>query len=399
MTAAPQPPLHSAFRKTASRRAHLDQGNLLRSLTLVINKVPGGINLGQGVCDLDSPKPLLDGAKRCIDGGDRQLYTPYAGLPELRAAIASKLRRHNGLDYGPENVAVTTGSSGAFFAAGMTLLEPGSEVILFEPFYSYHWSTTPLFGAVPVAVPLDRDTLAFDEAEFRKALTPKTRAVVVNTPGNPSGKVWSRAELQRLGEILDGSDVVVLTDEVYEYMCFDGRRHVSPASVASLKERTLTMNSFSKTYSITGWRIGFLAGPAAIVEKCGIVFDQIEVCASRPMQRGVQAALEQLPDSFYDDLQRGYEKKRDVFCAALRDAGFRFQKPEGAYYVLADYGDVFGNVEPHPAVLQMIERIQINAVPGHLFYGEPKGVRSMRFQFAVEMPVLEEACKRLRSLR
>jgi aminotransferase len=399
VTAAPQPPLHSAFRKTASRRAHLDQGNLLRSLTLVINKVPGGINLGQGVCDLDSPKPLLDGAKRCIDGGDRQLYTPYAGLPELRAAIASKLRRHNGLDYGPENVAVTTGSSGAFFAAGMTLLEPGSEVILFEPFYSYHWSTTPLFGAVPVAVPLDRDTLAFDEAEFRKALTPKTRAVVVNTPGNPSGKVWSRAELQRLGEILDGSDVVVLTDEVYEYMCFDGRRHVSPASVASLKERTLTMNSFSKTYSITGWRIGFLAGPAAIVEKCGIVFDQIEVCASRPMQRGVQAALEQLPDSFYDDLQRGYEKKRDVFCAALRDAGFRFQKPEGAYYVLADYGDVFGNVEPHPAVLQMIERIQINAVPGHLFYGEPKGVRSMRFQFAVEMPVLEEACKRLRSLR
>ena len=399
VTSASESSIPPAFRKTASRRAHLDQGNLLRSLTLVINKVPGGINLGQGVCDLDSPKPLLDGAKRCIDGGDRQLYTPYAGLPELRAAIASKLRRHNGLDYGPENVAVTTGSSGAFFAAGMTLLDPGSEVILFEPFYSYHWSTTPLFGAVPVAVALDRDTLAFDEAAFRQALTPKTRAVVVNTPGNPSGKVWSRAELQRLGEILDGTDVIVLTDEVYEYMCFDGRRHVSPASVASLKDRTLTMNSFSKTYSITGWRIGFLAGPAAIVEKCGIVFDQIEVCASRPMQRGVQAALEQLPDSFYDDLQRSYEKKRDVFCAALRDAGFRFQKPEGAYYVLADYGDVLGNLEPHPAVLQMIERIQINAVPGHLFYGEPKGVRSMRFQFAVEMPVLEEACKRLRSLR
>ena len=399
VTSASDPSIPPVFRRTAARRAHLDQGNLLRSLTLVINKIPGGINLGQGVCDLDSPKPLLDGAKRCIDGGDRQLYTPYAGLPELRAAIASKLRRHNGLDYGPENVAVTTGSSGAFFAAGMTLLDPGSEVILFEPFYSYHWSTTPLFGAVPVAVALDRDTLAFDEAAFRKALTPKTRAVVVNTPGNPSGKVWSRAELQRLGEILDGTDVIVLTDEVYEYMCFDGRRHVSPASVASLKDRTLTMNSFSKTYSITGWRIGFLAGPAAIVEKCGIVFDQIEVCASRPMQRGVQAALEQLPDSFYDDLQRGYEKKRDVFCAALRDAGFRFQKPEGAYYVLADYGDVLGNLEPHPAVLQMIERIQINAVPGHLFYGEPKGVRSMRFQFAVEMPVLEEACKRLRSLR
>ena len=399
VTSASDPSIPPVFRRTAARRAHLDQGNLLRSLTLVINKIPGGINLGQGVCDLDSPKPLLDGAKRCIDGGDRQLYTPYAGLPELRAAIASKLRRHNGLDYGPENVAVTTGSSGAFFAAGMTLLDPGSEVILFEPFYSYHWTTVPLFGATPVPVPLDRATGAFDVGAFKKKLTQRTRAVVVNTPGNPSGKVWSQTELQQLGEALDGTDVIVLTDEVYEYMCFDGTRHVSPASVASLKDRTLTMNSFSKTYSITGWRIGFLAGPAAIVEKCGIVFDQIEVCASRPMQRGVQAALEQLPDSFYADLQTSYGKKRDLFCAALADAGFRFRKPEGAYYVLADYGDVFGDLDPHPAVLQMIERIKVNAVPGHLFYGDPKGVKSMRFQFAVELPVLEEACRRLRSLR
>ncbi len=399
VTSAHDASLPPVFRHTAARRAHLDQGNLLRSLTLVINKIPGGINLGQGVCDLDSPKPLLEGAKRCIDGGDRQLYTPYAGLPELRTAIANKLRRHNGLDYGPENVAVTSGSSGAFFAAGMTLLEPGDEVILFEPFYSYHWTTVPLFGATPVPVPLDPATGAFDLAAFHKRLTPRTRAVVVNTPGNPSGKVWTQSELQQLGEALDGSNVMVLTDEVYEYMCFDGTRHVSPASVASLRERTLTMNSFSKTYSITGWRIGFLAGPAAIVEKCGIVFDQMEVCASRPMQRGVQAALEQLPESYYADLQISYGKKRDMFCAALADAGFRFRKPEGAYYVLADYGDVFGELQPHPAVLRMIERIKLNAVPGHLFFGDPTGVRSMRFQFAVEVPVLEEACRRLRSLR
>lgn len=394
----PDPTLPPVFRRTAARRSHLDRGNLLRSLTLVINGIDGGINLGQGVCDLDSPRPLLDGVRHCLDGGDRQLYTPYAGLPELRAAIASKLRRHNGLDYGPQNVAVTTGSSGAFFAAGMTLLDPGDEVVLFEPFYSYHWTTIPLFSAVPVAVPLDRATMAFDPKLLRQKLSKRTRAVVLNTPGNPSGKVWTRAELQQLGEVLDGTEVMVLTDEVYEYMCFDGRKHVSPASVDSLKDRTLTMNSFSKTFSITGWRIGFLAGPEAIVEKCGIVFDQIEVCAARPMQRGVQRALEQLPDSYYADLQRSYEKKRDRFCAALRDAGFEFQLPEGAYYVLADYRNVFGDVEPHPAVLQMIDRIKINAVPGHLFFGEPAGVRSMRFQFAVEMPKLDEACARLRSL-
>ena len=270
--------LHRAFARQASRRRHLDQGNLLRSLTLVINGVPGGINLGQGVCDLDTPTPLRDGAIASIDGGDRQLYTPYAGLPDLRAAIARKLQKHNGLPYEAANVAVCTGSSGAFFAAGMTLIEPGDEVVLFEPFYSYHWTTIPLFGATPVPVALDRATLVFDPGALRKAIPKRTRAIVLNTPGNPSGKVWTREELALLAEVLDGTDVLVLTDEVYEYMCFDGRQHVSPATVPGLAERTLTMNSFSKTFSVTGWRIGFLAGPAEIVEKCGIVFDQIEVC-------------------------------------------------------------------------------------------------------------------------
>jgi aminotransferase len=391
--------LHRAFARTAARRQHLDQGNLLRSLTQVINAVPGGINLGQGVCDLDTPAPLRAGAMASIDGGDRQLYTPYAGLPELRAAIAQKLRRHNGLPYEAANVAVTTGSSGAFFAAGMTLIEPGDEVVLFEPFYSYHWTTVPLFGAVPRPVALDRDTLAFDPAALRAVLGKRTRAVVVNTPGNPSGKVWTRAELEQLAAVLDGTDVLVLTDEVYEYMCFDGRAHLSPAAVPGLAERTLTMNSFSKTFSVTGWRVGFLAGPAPIVEKCGIVFDQIEVCAARPTQRGVQRALEQLPDSYYTDLQTGYQKKRDAFCAALREAGFGFTAPQGAYYVMADYSRVFGDLEPHPAVLRMIERIGINAVPGHLFFARPDGVRSMRFQFAVDWPVLETAMQRLRSLQ
>lgn len=390
--------LHSAFMRTAARRRHLDHGNLLRSLTLVINGVPSGINLGQGVCDLDSPDPLVKGAIASIGGEDRQLYTPYTGLPELREAIADKLRRHNGLDYTAKNVAVCTGSSGAFFAAGMTLLEPGDEVVLFEPFYSYHWTTVPLFGAVPKAVRLHGESHAFDGDALRAVLTDRTRAVVVNTPGNPSGKVWSKDELAELGRVLDGTDIAVLTDEVYEYMCFDGRKHVSPATVPELAERTLTLNSFSKTFSVTGWRIGFLAGHEEIVEKCGVVFDQMEVCAARPMQRGVQRALEQLPDSFYSELQQEYEAKRDLFCAALRDAGFRFDVPQGAYYVLADYTDVFGDVAPYDAVVAMIERIGVNAVPGDLFFADPDGVRCMRFQFAVERPVLAEATERLRSL-
>lgn len=390
--------LHSAFARTAARRRHLDQSNLLRSLTLVINGVPNGINLGQGVCDLDSPEPLVKGAIASIAGEDRQLYTPYAGLPELREAIAAKLRRHNGLDYTARNVAVCTGSSGAFFATGMTLFEPGDEIVIFEPFYSYHWTTVPLFGAVPKAVRLHGAELSFDADALRAVLTDRTRAVMVNTPGNPSGKVWTSAELSELGRVLDGTDIAVLTDEVYEYMCFDGRKHVSPATVPELAERTLTMSSFSKTFSVTGWRIGFLAGHEEIVEKCAVVFDQMEVCAARPMQRGVQRALEQLPETFYSELQQDYQEKRDLFCAALSDAGFRFDVPQGAYYVLADYSDVFGDIPSYEAVITMIERIGVNAVPGHLFFAEPDGVRCIRFHFAVERPVLIEAAKRLRSL-
>ncbi len=176
------------FSRLAGRRAHLDAPNLLRSLTEVIDAVPGGINLGQGVCDLDPPEPLVVGAVRSIRGGDRQLYTPYAGLPGLRDAIATKLQDANGLAVARENVVVTLGSSGALFGALMTLLEPGDEVILFEPFYSYHRSTLELVGARPVMVPLVGPDLALDPEALRRAIGPRTRAVVVNTPGNPSGR-------------------------------------------------------------------------------------------------------------------------------------------------------------------------------------------------------------------
>ena len=371
----------------ARRRAHLDAGNLLRSLTEVIRKVPGGINLGQGVCDMDAPPPLVRGAVASIEGGDRQTYTHYSGIPELKAQIARKLREQNGLDVEDEGIVVTTGSSGAFFAAALALCDPGDEVILFEPFYSYHDSQLRLLGLVPVAIP--------DVAALPRALTPRTRAVVVNTPANPSGKVFARAELRAIGAALAGRDVVVLTDEVYEHMCFDGREHVSPGTVEGLRERTLTISSFSKTFSVTGWRVGYLAGPPAVVDAIGRVFDQVNVCAPRPLQRGVERALRELPAAFYRELQETYQRKRDQFCAALRRGGFQFAPPAGAYYVLADYREVFGDVDPHRAVLTMIERIGVNGVPGHLFHARADGVRTIRFQFAVMPDVLDEACRRL----
>lgn len=398
--------MRDVFLQTAARRAHLDSINLLRSLTEVIARVPGGINLGQGVCDLDTPAALREGAIAAISGGsDRQTYTPYAGLPELREAIARKLRDFNGLDYDAQQVVVTAGSSAAFFAAGTTFLEPGDEVVLFEPFYSYHYSSLRMLGVEPVCVPLTGPSLAFDPDRLRAALGPRTRGIVINTPGNPSGKVFSRQELEAVGEALEGTDAIVFTDEVYEYMCFDGRPHVSPATIPSLADRTLTISSFSKTFSITGWRIGYVAGPPGVVDRIGRVFDQIDVCAARPMQRGVQRALEELPATFYADLQAGYQRRRDRFCAALTAGGWRFTPPQGAYYVMADYRDVLGDLEPHAAVLALIESRRINGVPGHVFHADPPAsgsrrpaaIRSIRFHFAVDAATLDAACERLAS--
>ena len=379
--------------RLARRRAHLDADNPLRALTDVINRVPGGINLGQGVCELPTPPLLRHGVIEALADEAAQTYTQYAGLPELRAAIAHKLRDWNGLEVADDGVLVTTGSSSAFFAAGLALLDPGDEVVLFEPFYSYHRSQLELLGAVPVPVALADG--AFDAAALQRALGPRTRAVVVNTPCNPSGKVFTHEELRALAAALAPTSAIVLTDEVYEYLCFDGRRHVSPATVDGLRDRTVTIGGFSKTFSITGWRIGYLAGPRALVDTVGRVFDQMAVCAPRPLQRGVARALRELPPSFYESLRVEYEGRRDRLCAALLGAGFGVQPPEGAYYVFADYRRVLGDVDPQAAVMRLIERVAINAVPGHLFHARAEGVRTMRFHFAVSAPVLDEVCARL----
>ena len=379
---------------TSRRAGHLDADNPLRALTEVISRVPGGINLGQGVCELPTPAPLRDAAAAAVAGEQAQTYTHYAGLPELRAAIARKLRDWNGLDVADDGVLVTSGSSSAFFAAGLALLDPGDEVILFEPYYSYHASQLALLGAVPVAVSLGAGG-ALDAAAVARALGPRTRAVVVNTPANPSGKVFTRAELEALAAVLAPTGVTVLTDEVYEYLCYDGRRHVSPASVAALRDRTVTIGGFSKTFAITGWRIGYLAAGSRVVDTVGRVFDQMTVCAPRPLQRGVAQALRELPPPFYDALRDDYERRRDRLCAALQAAGFRFTPPEGAYYVLADHREALGDVEPAEAVRRLIDRVAINAVPGHLFHARPEGVRTVRFHFAVAPDVLDEVCRRL----
>lgn len=381
----------------SARAASLGRPNPLRALTAVIDAVDGGINLGQGVCDLDPPKPLVDGALESISGGaERQVYTPYLGLPELREQIADHRRRFHGQSVDPDQVVVTLGSSGAMVAVATVFLDPGDEVLLFEPFYSYHRSALQLCGATVRGVRLDSaNDLRFDPEALRAAIGPKTKAVVVNTPANPSGKVFRRSELEQLAEVLAGTEILVLTDEVYEHMVFDGLTHTAPATVPGLEDRSITLGSFSKTFSVTGWRIGYAIADAEAAEAIGRACDQLHVCAPRPMQRGVQRALEQLPESFYRDLGRDYERRRDRLCSALTGRGFEVLRPEGAYYVLADYRSVLGDLDPFDAAHAMIDRFRINGVPGDVFRFDAGSERTLRFHFAVDDEVLDEVVNRL----
>ncbi|MGE0143433.1 MAG: pyridoxal phosphate-dependent aminotransferase [Planctomycetota bacterium] len=382
----------------AARAAPLAVPNPLRALTEVIERVPGGLNLGQGVCDLPLPRVAADAVAAAVRPGERQVYTPYSGLPALREAIADALESWHGLRFGPTGVAVTPGSSGAFTATVLTLFDPGERVVLFEPFYSYHFTALSMLGLVPVPVAADRGDGWIDVAGLERAVRSGVRGIVINTPANPSGKVFSAEELEAIASAVHGSEVVLLTDEVYQHMVFDGREHVPPARLPELARRSVTISSFSKTFSITGWRIGFVAGPRDVVDAIGRTGDQAWVCASRPAQIGTAAALRELPQSFYRELSTDYQARRDRLCAALAAAGFQFQVPAGAYYVLADYRKVLGDAAPMDAAHALIDKVRINAVPGHLFGTSISEARTLRFHFAVADEVLDEACRRLATL-
>ncbi len=387
MPTAPRVPTFSA------RSSHLRQPNILRALTLRVNELADGINLGQGVCDLDMPRVLR---LATVDSlfHDRATYTPFAGIPELREQICGRMARRYDLHYGEHEVLVTTGSSMAFMATLMTVIDPGDEIILFEPYYAYHQTAARLAGAEVRTVPLDREDGAVDWEALQAALGPATRIVVVNTPSNPSGKVWSRQELERLELTLRDSDALVVTDEIYEDLTYDGRVHVPPASVAGLYDRTITISGLSKSFSITGWRLGWLAAPEVIAKAIGPVFDTMAVCAARPLQAGAAGALAALEESYYTDLRDDYAVRRDRLAAALAAGGFDVRVPQGAYYMLADYSGRFGAIPPLDACFRFLEETHIGAIPADIFYADTT-LPVLRFHFAVEADVLAEVSRRM----
>lgn len=366
----------------------------IRAMTMECDRL-GGVNLAQGVCDTEVPAPVAEGAIQAIRDG-HNIYTRLDGIARLRKAIAAQLKKDRGLEVDPDReVLVTSGATGGLHAAAMALLNPGDEVLLFEPFYGYHSNTLTSMHVKPLIVPLAAPNWDLDFDALRAAITPRTRAILVNTPANPTGKIFSREELETLASIAVEHDLFLITDEIYEYFLYGGAEHVSPAMLDGMRERTILTSGFSKTFAITGWRLGYLVADAKWLGAISYFHDLTYVCAPSAFQHGAAAGLEQLGPEFYQGLRRDFEAKRDRLVAALRDAGLTPHVPGGAYYILADASHIPGNnaVEKARALLA---RTGVASVAGSAFFRPGGGENLLRFCFAKKDADLNAACERLR---
>jgi len=368
----------------------------IRNMSIECDRVCG-INLSQGVCDTEVPLVVRRGAQEAMDAGINT-YTHYAGLIELRQAIAEKQKRFTGMSVNPEaEIIVSAGATGALYCACLSLLNPGDEVMVFEPYYGYHLSTLVATQAVPVYVRMSPPDWSFSYADLEKAKTPRTRAIIVNTPANPSGKVFGHADMEIIAKFAIENDLFVFTDEIYEHFLYDDHQHIVLANLPGMKERTITISGLSKTFSITGWRIGYCLCDARWSQAIGYFNDLVYVCAPAPLQIGVAKGLMNLGPEYYQGLSVEYRGKRDKICNALAQAGLTPYIPQGAYYVLADMSAVPGNTSKEKA-MRLLQKTGVACVPGEAFYHDDSGENLARFCFAKEDDILDEACERLRKL-
>ena len=357
----------------------------------------GAINLGQGICDMPTPPLVVEGAKAAIDAR-KSIYSYAEGILELRQAIAEKLARDNGIQADPlSEIVVTAGSSAAFTTVVTGLLDPGDGILLMEPYYGYHLNTAIVAGLEPHFLTLRPPDFSLTEEALRQSLRPNTRAMMVCTPSNPSGKMFSPEELAIIDRVAADNDLLVITDEIYEYIRYDGRPHISPATVGNLRERTVSMMGFSKTFSITGWRLGYAVAPAALAQAITLVHDLYYICAPTPLQYAAANGMK-APKSDFDALQTLYGKKRDMLCGALDRAGLTPIVPKGAYYVLADVS-ALGHATAREAAMDLLEGARVAAIPGSAFYRGDTGESLLRFCFAKEDEILAEACRRIEAFR
>jgi aminotransferase len=368
----------------------------IRAMSIECDRI-GGINLSQGICDTPVPAPVQEAAIQAIHDG-YNIYTRLDGIARLRAAISVKQKRDYALDYDPESkILVSSGASGGLHAAAMALLNPGDEVLIFEPFYGYHVAILKSMRVVPVIVPLAEPDWALDHASLCAAVTPRTRAVLLNTPANPSGKVFSRAETEAIAALCQEHDLFLITDEIYEYFVYDGAQHIAPATLPGMKERTIVISGFSKTFSVTGWRLGYVCASAKWIGAMSYFHDLTYICAPSALQHGAAAGLEQLPPSFYTQLAADHQSKRTRILSALRAAGFEPSVPAGAYYVLAGAASIPGKTAAEKA-RRLLATTGVAAVAGSAFFRPGHGENLLRFCFAKKDHELDDACARLRRL-
>ena len=384
---------------TLSRKAESFTESVIREMTrlnLALNGPEKAVNFAQGFPDFPASVEIIEAAKLALEEGYNQYATTW-GAPQLRRAIAAKQSRSWGRPVDPEtDVTVACGATEAMIAAMLATVDPGDEVVVFEPYYENYGPDCILSGAVPRYVTLRAPDWSFDEAELRAAFGPRTRAVVVNTPHNPTGKVFSREELTLIGSLCQEHGAIAITDEIYEHLVYRGE-HVSMATLPGMEDRTITISGASKTYSVTGWRVGWLIAPPVLSAGIRKVHDFLTVGAAHPLQVAVATALG-FPDSYYDSLLEEYRERRDAITAGLSEIGFEVRAPDGAYYVMAGISR-FGFDDDVAFARHLIETVAVATVPASSFFHDSALGRSqVRFSFPKRMETLNRGIDALRAL-
>ncbi len=370
--------------------------SVIREMTRLANRF-GAVNLAQGFPDFEAPDIVKEAACAAVRADVNQ-YAITWGAPNLRRAIAEKASWANGLTVDPDrHVTVCCGATEAMLSTLLAIVDPGDEVIVFEPFYENYGPDAILCGAVPRFVRLAEPDWTFDTNELRRAFGPRTRAIVLNTPNNPTGKVFTRAELGAIARLCQEHGVVAVADEIYEHVLYDGEEHVTIASLPGMEELAVTINSLSKTYSVTGWRVGWAIASETLTSAIRKVHDFVTVGAAAPLQEAGAVAL-RLPRAYYDDLARSYAGKRDRLIGILEGAGFGVFRPRGAYYAMTDIA-AFEFDSDDAFARFLVEHVGVAAVPGSSFYRDPiDGRQRLRFNFCKRETTLEAAGERLARL-
>jgi aspartate/methionine/tyrosine aminotransferase len=376
-----------------SKKMKLFPESAIRDMSLLADKI-GAVNLAQGSPDFPAPTEVKRAGTKAIKD-DYNQYEMTVGSQELREAIAAKMNAFNHIDADPDDeVTVVCGSTEGVFDAVVALTDPGDRIIVPAPFYESYVPSTIISGARPVYFSMKGPGFTLEEEELKAAFSNRPKAIILNTPNNPTGRVLSETELRLVADLCRDYDVVAITDEIYEYITYDGRKHISLASVADMHERTVTVSGLSKTFSVTGWRIGYVVADKELSKAIRTVHDYITVCAPTPLQRAAAVALK-LPESYYMGLAKSYDRKRKFIISALEKAGFVFARPEGAYYIFADFSGI-SKMDDYAFAEYLARDIGVATVPGSSFYPDRSDGRTkVRFTYTKRDATLKEAASRL----